>query len=119
VDPVMPVAKMDEYDFIISYLIDMEARSRRYKKRYPAVPVHTVRLEELSSIEKVNAVVAFAGGKPLSGNEPVFRRVNRRTWKKDKTVSLQYCRERLDVYIKKAADKGIILPATVTGGLSV
>lgn len=112
--PIKSYEKMDIYDRIIAYLIDMEGRAESFKKKYPAIPQHNIRLEDISTVEGANLFF-----KSLGIDYEVTDEILSRIDKNDRTkikgyignkTSLQYCEERLKLYLSTAALMQIELP---------
>ncbi len=113
-----PDSALDQFDLCIAYLFDIEARTERFKREYPAVPTHEVRLEQLNDIDFVSD---FFGALRLTQTpatkELCGRAVNERRERKakiDNQVSLPQCRERLVSYIAKSEAGGVKLPISAS-----
>lgn len=111
-----PDDALDQFDRCIAYLLDIEARAQRFKRDYPNVRTHEVRLEELNRRAKVDelfqrlGLIATAATDELCG-----QRINERRPKKEQVqnpTTIEECRKRLGQYVQKARDLGISLPAS-------
>ena len=107
-------SEMDQYDLCIAYLVDIEARSERFKQEYPWVRTHEIRLEALNNYNNVLKLfrdlnmIATRKTKKVTG-----RIVNARTQtKKDcnNLIQLSDCHKRIEEFLAKARAKGISLP---------
>lgn len=105
--------ELDQIDKIIAYLVDIEARAQRFKKKYPATRVIEVRVEELNNWENVERLFLQLGIEPSEQTYSVIGKVEyqrliekrqQKNW-----VSEEYCLERLLRYIDKCK-KRICLP---------
>jgi len=109
--------ELDQYDLCIGYLFDMEARTLRFQREYPQVPTHEVRIEDLSSYNKVEAlfsalrIVPTAATRELTGQRIKARTKSKKAY--DNPADLSYCKDRIARYQKIASGKGIVLPTTV------
>ena len=108
-----PDGDLDQIDRIIGYLVDVEARARRFIARHPNTRVVSVRLAELNHL-KVRALFATLGleegpdmAKLVGGvvnSKPGHKR------KVGKSVSIDYCHKRIQQYLAKCARQGLELP---------
>ena len=114
---IAPDGEMDQYDLCIAYLVDMEARSQRFKVEYPWVNTHEVRIEALNTYANVETLFGDLRVTPTERTKRMVGRVcNIRAETKQEfknPVDLQYCRHRIETYIMKAMSAGICLPTTL------
>ena len=109
--------KLDQYDLCIAYLIDIEARSERFRREYPWIKTHDVRLEALNDYTHVVRlfndllITPTKETKKITG-KIVNVRVQRKREFNNKT-HLDYCHERIDLYLTKAKSMDIQLPNTL------
>lgn len=109
--------EMDQYDRCIAYLVDIEARSERFKREYPWVKSHEIRLEALNNYGNVEKLFRDLRITPTNKTrEIVGQVVNIREKRKkdfDNPTELEYCRERIAIYIKKSKSLGMSLPESL------
>jgi hypothetical protein len=111
VTALAPNAEMDPADRCIAYLIDIEARAQRFRRRYPRVPVIETRLEELNDRDRVQWLFDQLRLEPTAKTWSVMGEVrNDKAHEKKSNVSEEYCLERLLQYVDKCRQKGIKLP---------
>ena len=110
---------LDQWDLSIAYLIDIEARVMRFKEQYPNIKTYEVRLESLNDFDKVASLFEEINITPSEATKAMCsKQINQRQGVKKKygggqDVSLSYCRERIEQYIKKAHVLNIPLPKTL------
>jgi hypothetical protein len=106
--------ELDQYDLCIAYLIDIEARSERFKREYPLVKTHDIRLEALNDYKHVVRLFNDLVITPTKKTKKITGRVvNVRDQRKrefNNKTQFNYCRERIDLYFTKAKSMGIQLP---------
>lgn len=119
VAPAVEEADADSVDRIIAYLVDIEARAERLREDYPETPVISVRLESLSDPDHARGLVEQLG---LDWTDTAAaacaQRANVRADRKrliNRSVQLDYCRERLDRYLSLARRRSIPLPDSMSG----
>lgn len=107
-------APPDQYDLAIGYLIDIEARARRFMEHYPQCRVHEVRLEGLQSAEQV---ATFFAALRLEAKPETARlsgmRVNDRSQRKAQfgiETTLEYCEQRIYTYLERCRTQGVDVP---------
>jgi hypothetical protein len=109
--------KLDQYDLCIAYLIDIEARSERFKREYPWIKTHDVRLEALNDYKHVVRLFDDLLITPTKKTKKITGRVvNVRDQRKrefNNKTQFNYCYERIDLYLTKAKSMGIQLPNTL------
>jgi hypothetical protein len=109
--------KLDQYDLCIAYLIDIEARSARFKREYPWIKTHDVRLEALNDYNQVARLFNDLVITPTKETNKITGRiVNVREQRKkefNNEIQFNYCHERIDLYLTKAKSMGIKLPNTL------
>ncbi|MCF7859623.1 MAG: hypothetical protein K9N07_09955 [Candidatus Cloacimonetes bacterium] len=117
IEPLYDYDKMDQYDKIISYLIDIEARTQRYIKEYPNVKITQVRIEELNNYDNVINLFDSLNLKVSNKTKNIYqKKINSRMKGKEKTnikTTLDYCEDRINNYVKKAKENQIKVPATL------
>lgn len=112
-----PDAALDQFDLCIAYLLDIEARTERFKAEYPGVRTHEVRIEQLNEPDEVEkffeqlGVTTTAATRELSGRISNERQARKERAKNPTTE--HECRKRLANYIEKAQDRGIKIPVSV------
>ena len=109
--------KLDSIDMAIAYLIDIEARSQRFKTEFPDIPTYELKLDMMPEKSYVRNFFKTAGlDYPNHADKLVGTKINERKSKKEMfgvQVDLAYCRKRLETYIQKAQKKGIQIPETL------
>lgn len=114
--PLAPDSELDQFDLCIAYLFDIEARAVRFKKEYPWVRTHDVRLEELNSRSSIAEVFRRLHLTPTEATRELCgQRTNERQARKDRVgapTTLEQCHERLAQYVARARAAGIEIPAT-------
>ena len=114
---LVPYKEMDQYDRCIAYLIDIEARAQRFKKNYPWIKVHEVRLESLNNRHIVSSLFKELRITFTDKTEAIVGRViNKRSERKEdfkNSSTLSYCNERIVRYIEKARSEDIPIPETL------
>jgi hypothetical protein len=109
--------KLDQYDLCIAYLIDIEARSERFKREYPWIKTHDVRLEALNDYNCVVQLFDDLLITPTKKSKKITGRiVNVRDQRKrefNNKPQFNYCHKRIDLYLAKARSMGIQLPNTL------
>ena len=119
--PPMPIDQMDQCDRCIAYLIDIEARAERFRRRFPHTPVLEVRLEELNDWHHVERLFRDLGLTPTEATRQRTGAVmNARRQRKDavrqsaSSAQLEadedYCLDRINRYVTLCASAGIELP---------
>jgi hypothetical protein len=113
---IAPDSEMDQFDLCIAYLFDIEARAARFRKEYPHVPAHDVRLEGLGEAETVQTLFRTLRITPTDSTWLVLgRAVNTREESKKRygnPTDLAYCRERILSYVERSRKFGISIPET-------
>jgi hypothetical protein len=108
---------LDQYDLCIAYLFDIEARAQRFRKDYPWVKTHEIRLESMNDYRNVERLFADLSITPTQTTKEICgKKINERIKAKKKfnnSSKLEYCRERIAMYIRKAESMGILLPGTL------
>ena len=114
---ISPDEKLDQYDLCIAYLIDIEARSGRFRREYPWIKTHDVRLEALNDYKNVARffddllITPTKKTKKITGSIVNVRDQRKREF--NNKAQVHYCRERIDLYLTKAKSMGIQLPNTL------
>jgi len=110
-----PDRSLDQEERIIGYLIDIEARAQRFIAKYPDTRVVPIRLEELNDLDRVRALFAALDVRETPRTrETVGRVVNAKLGHKQRvarSVTIEYCQERVVRYLERCAQAGITLPA--------
>lgn len=110
---------LDQYDLIIAYLIDIEARFLRFKTQYPNIKLHEVRVESLNVFSNTKTFFEQLRITPSKMTEDLCsKQVNqkkqtKKKYSSDKEVDLNYCQERIYNYIQKAKAQNIKIPETL------
>jgi len=111
------VDHLDQVDLCIAYLIDIEARSLRFRRTYPHIKVHEVRIEALNDYAEVFRFLTRLGLSPTRRTiKTIGSRTNLRLEAKKRyssSAKVEYCRKRIHEYIGKASALGIELPSTL------
>jgi hypothetical protein len=111
-----PDKALDQFDLCIAYLLDIEARTERFKKEYPDVRTHDVRLEELNKTAAVENLFQQLNLAPTDATRELCGRVsNERPLRKARAANpttIDECRKRLCDYVEKAKALGIEIPAS-------
>ena len=111
-----PDSSLDQFDLCIAYLLDIEARTERFKMEYPSVRTHEVRLEELNNAAYIEdlfdrlAIIPTAATRELCG-----QRINERQNRKERAnnpTTIAECRRRLADYLQRAKELGIRIPTS-------
>ncbi|MBC2716520.1 MAG: hypothetical protein HF978_14540 [Desulfobacteraceae bacterium] len=109
--------KLDSCDKAIAYLIDIEARSQRFKREFPDIPTYELKLEMLSEKSYIQNFFKVAQLNYTEKTDSfIGERINERKRKKEIHgihVDLTYCQERIEIYLRKAQKKGIQIPTTL------
>jgi len=117
IEPIESIENMDQFDLIIGYLIDIEARGERFRKEYPNVSIYETRVETLNQPEAVRGLLDSLGIETTPSTMTVAQQpINQRSETKAQfanPVDLSYCRERIAIYIEKAEARGIPVPGTL------
>jgi hypothetical protein len=112
---IAPDAKLDQFDLCIAYLLDIEARTDRFRTEYPDVRMHEVRLEQLNQTASVEEMFSRLGIIfSAATSELCGQKINERQVRKEQIqnpTTLDECRRRLTKYIEKAKARGIKIPA--------
>lgn len=110
-----PDSTLDQFDLSIAYLLDIEARAERFRRDYPAVNTHEVRLEQLNEIRFVTEFFARLNLKPTWRTRRLCgQAVNDRQHRKEQVANpttVDECRRRLTEYLAKAEARGITIPS--------
>lgn len=97
---------LDQYDRCIAYLYDIHARAARFRRDYPHIVVHEVRLEDIVELEGALALFDRLRVTPTTRTAEVAGRVvNDRPHVKERIsnpADLAECRRRLDEYSARA-----------------
>ena len=105
---------MDPVDRSIAYLIDVEARAQRFRRRYPHARTVDVRVEELTGLDGIMRLFSAVGAEPSDATRRLVQqgapRNEKLSEKASKPVSEEFCRDRLLAYIEKCRQRGIALP---------
>ena len=117
VAPVAPMKALDSFDQCIAYLLDVEGRAQRFLSQFPNVPVVQVRLEELKTQESISRLFSQLGITPTDetlekAGDVVWARTKQKK-KVGRPVSAEYCRERIEKYIERCQQEGIVTPDLV------
>lgn len=108
---------LDQYDRCIAYLFDIEARAGRFQQDYPLVKIHETRLESLNNYSCVEKLFISLGITPTQETKEICGRSSNARIDRKKhfniSTDLNYCRERISMYIEKAKLMGILLPNTL------
>ncbi len=108
---------LDQYDLCIAYLLDIEARARRFQREYPHVSTYEVRLESLCHYPNVVTFFEKLKITPTGKTREITGKVlNSRKEAKMRYANLseiEYCEERIREYIKKAVLLGIDVPKNI------
>lgn len=112
---------LDQCDRCIAYLIDIEARALRFCRDYSHINVHPIRLETLNTLDNSKLVLQKLGLTATNETETLysessnFQINHKRKRKQDLGLSttIEYCHERIQAYLEKAALQGIELPKTL------
>jgi hypothetical protein len=108
---------LDQYDLCTAYLLDTEARAVRFKNDYPWVRTHEVRIESLSDYSNVQKLLTNLAITPTNETSKLYiEKINVREEMKNEVnnnVDLEYCKERIAMYLDKANSMGISLPKTL------
>jgi hypothetical protein len=114
VPPAVEAHEADDFDRIIAYLIDIEARAERLRVRYPATTVVKAQLEEITDPMGARRLV---GDLQLEWDDAVAKRCSQRRNTRDRQkraanrpVDLDYCRDRLQRYVALAKERSLPLP---------
>lgn len=109
--------QLDQFDRCIGYLIDIEARTERFRRDYPHIPAHEVELEQLNDLKFVKSLFQKLGIAPTWSTRRLCGRVvnekDRRKERYPNPTTIEECQQRLSNYIAKARERGIKLPAIV------
>jgi hypothetical protein len=108
---------LDQYDLCIAYLLDIEARAIRFQNDYPWVRTHEVRVESLSDYSNVQKLFSNIDVTPTTETKKIYRKkINLREKGKkarNNDVDLEYCKDRIAMYIDKTNSMGISLPKSL------
>jgi hypothetical protein len=104
----------DQYDLAIGYLLDIEARVQQFRMRYPDCVLVETSLEALQDIESIEALFAGLHIHPTERTRDMTGRItNQRVARKAQIgieTTLEYCQERIDVYLENCAKHGVAVP---------
>jgi hypothetical protein len=106
---------LSQVEQIIGYLIDIEARAQRFKRRFPHVKVVETHIGELNDPARVQQIFAeldlevtpetlALAGRVINDKPEHKARVGRE-------VSIEWCKEEIAKYLEKAKQRGIEVPA--------
>ena len=110
---------LDQWDLSIAYLIDIEARAKRFQQEYPGINTYEVRLEAFNNFAYVESLFEKLKITPTDETKKMYsQQINQRKGAKKKNtdvedISLSYCQERIEQYIQKARDLNIPIPTTL------
>lgn len=110
---------LDQYDLIIAYLIDIEARFLRFKTQYPNTKLHEVRVESLNIFSNTKTffeqlrITPSETTKNLCNKQVNQKKPTKKKYSGDKEVDLNYCQERIANYIQKATALNLKIPPTL------
>jgi hypothetical protein len=124
--PVAPKEKLTRYERAIGYLIDIEARARRFQEEYPAAHVLEVDLEGLNDRATLDAMLSaleLVPG-PLTHSHLGHRTNNKDTSKAasqallanssrsggEVGITYERCVKEIQAYLAKCAALGIVVP---------
>lgn len=111
---------LDQYDLCIAYLLDIEARARRFQRECPQVNTYEVCLESLCHYPDVVTFFEKLKITPTGQTQEMTGRVlNSRKEAKmryDNFSEIEYCEERIKAYIKKSMLLGIDVPEDIVSG---
>ena len=109
--------KLDSIDLSIAYLIDTEARAQRFKLKYPHIPAHEIKLENLNRREDVMQLFDDLKITFTSATDEMLGKItNTRGDKKEKyniQVEKGYLKKRIALYIEKYKALGLHLPQSL------
>jgi hypothetical protein len=117
VKPIAPFEALDAYDRIIAYLVDIETRGMKFAAEHPHVRLHEVRLESLDHTEGIRRL--FEAMRIETTSATWKSSAHDRNERRDKKArfanpaDLDYCRERVAMYLDKSRARGIAVPATL------
>lgn len=112
-------ANLDQWDLSIAYLIDIEARAKRFQQEYPGINTYEVPLEELNNFTKVESLFEQLKITSTDATREIYtQQINQRKEAKKKysgeqDISLSQCQERIEEYIQRANDLNISIPTTL------
>ncbi|NET79401.1 hypothetical protein [Okeania sp. SIO1F9] len=110
---------LDQWDLSIAYLIDIEARAKRFQQEYPGINTYEVCLEELNNFAKVESLFEQLKISLTDSTKKMYtQKINQRKETKKKysgkqDISLSHCQERIEEYIQRANDLNISIPTTL------
>jgi hypothetical protein len=111
-----PDATLDQFDRCIAYLLDIEARAERFRRDYPNVRTHDVRLEQLNEINFVEELFARLSITPTAATRKLCGLTsNERKRRKEQIANpttIDQCQTRLAEYIRKAEAQGLKIPVS-------
>ena len=114
IESIGPKKDLDQYDLVIAYLIDIEARGLRFINDYPQSRVYNVNVEQLNDHVYVERLFREIGiGITAETYQLLGQRCNIRDVKKVQKSPLEYCQHRIDLYLEKAKNLGIDIPETL------
>jgi hypothetical protein len=112
--------EMDAYDYLITYLLDTEARANRFQKQFKDFPsiysIAEVRQEELTTMEGVQLFFKKLRLESTSETETFIESqkvINRRAYVKNKynvKTSVEQCLERIESYLEVCKSRDIPVP---------
>jgi hypothetical protein len=108
-----PDEQMDQFDRCIAYLVDIEARARRFIRTYPEARVVETRLEQLNDWEHVRELFDRLEIEPTEKTREVTgKAVNQKSDRKlpQGSVTTEQCLDRINQYLARCREKGIELP---------
>ncbi|NEQ72304.1 MAG: hypothetical protein F6K23_03950 [Okeania sp. SIO2C9] len=110
---------LDQWDLSIAYLIDIEARAKRFQKEYPEINTYEVRLEALNNFTNVESLFEQLNITSTDETQKMFgqkinQRENKKKYSSEQGTSLSYCQERIEKYIQNSHDLNIPIPNTLS-----
>ncbi|NEP78368.1 MAG: hypothetical protein F6K17_01890 [Okeania sp. SIO3C4] len=110
---------LDQWDLSIAYLIDIEARAKRFQQEYPGISTYEVRLEELNNFARVESLFDRLKITPTDATKKMYtqqinqRKETKKKYSGEEDISLLHCQERIEQYLQKAHDLNISIPTTL------
>ncbi len=109
------VSCLDQFDLSIAYLIDIEARTQRFKCEYPHCNYYEVDIEKCNDLDYVNNLFRDLRITPTNSTREIHdTNINIRSKRKEEiknSVDIDQCKERISIYLEKAKIQGIEIPA--------
>jgi len=112
-EPIGLPYEMDKYDRCIAYLLDMEARAQTFIEHNQKARIHEIRLEEITKVEGARKLYNVLALTYPDGLNMSLLEKNQALDAKDyhnNSISLDYCRKRLEIYLEKAHQQDRKLP---------